>query len=414
VSARNWYYLSEMAVSNLHGGGLTVQRVLGDDLARFAAFVHVSEFATGKYRMADDFGARQVNLHQLLPRPDVVPDSLGYYIERVLLRMKRVGIHAMSPERWARRCARYLTRNVDVEGSRWLIVPQDVTSVRVANGVFRRRRMHYVTWVMDDHVIRWEDGWRYPPGFEKAFGFHLRHARRVFVISPPMARLYKERFGVDAEVLFGPADPVGAPVGQSPHEGGPVRLGYFGAVSPWQQDALERLVLHLEGVGAVLDIFTFDGAARSLAGARVGVHPPLPPAEVIHRMRDYDGVVIPVSFKPERRHLTELNISTKMSECLASGTVTVIVGPDYAAMSQFARAHGGMIVINDFEDPSQLERLASLKDRGSRTELLARARRVVEDVCSVNRMRRTWRAEGGGSGEPWWSEARTVASADRG
>lgn len=50
-------YLSAMAVSNLHGGGLTVQRVLGDDLARFAGFVHASEFREGQVR--DGWGFRR-------------------------------------------------------------------------------------------------------------------------------------------------------------------------------------------------------------------------------------------------------------------------------------------------------------------------------------------------------------------
>jgi hypothetical protein len=39
------FYLSEMSVSDRHGGGLTLQRVLGDDLDRIRLFAHISRFA---------------------------------------------------------------------------------------------------------------------------------------------------------------------------------------------------------------------------------------------------------------------------------------------------------------------------------------------------------------------------------
>ena len=40
------FYLSEMSVSDMHGGGLTLQRILGDDLDSINLFAHVSRFAT--------------------------------------------------------------------------------------------------------------------------------------------------------------------------------------------------------------------------------------------------------------------------------------------------------------------------------------------------------------------------------
>src|SRR5688572_30045391 len=41
----NSFYLSEMAISDKHGGGLTLQSILRHDLRRFDAFLHVSHFA---------------------------------------------------------------------------------------------------------------------------------------------------------------------------------------------------------------------------------------------------------------------------------------------------------------------------------------------------------------------------------
>src|SRR5436305_1236810 len=38
-------YVSEMAISRHHGGGITIQRVLGDDLGSIRHFVHLRRFA---------------------------------------------------------------------------------------------------------------------------------------------------------------------------------------------------------------------------------------------------------------------------------------------------------------------------------------------------------------------------------
>jgi hypothetical protein len=39
------FYLSEMSVSDQHGGGLTLQNILGDDLDSICCFLHVHRFA---------------------------------------------------------------------------------------------------------------------------------------------------------------------------------------------------------------------------------------------------------------------------------------------------------------------------------------------------------------------------------
>ena len=55
------FYLSEMSVSDLHGGGLTLQRVLGADLDRVRLFVHVRRFGTD-YPVARRFESRCLDM----------------------------------------------------------------------------------------------------------------------------------------------------------------------------------------------------------------------------------------------------------------------------------------------------------------------------------------------------------------
>jgi hypothetical protein len=387
------YYLSEMAVSDLHGGGLTMHRVLGDDLDAFDLFFHVDEFATGKKPIVERFAERQVNLHQLFPPPNRQPETARYYADRALVRLGLRTASEWLQRRWARKCADHVMGHVDLDDSLWLVVPQYVAAVRVMNELWRRRPVRYVTWVMDDHVIeRGKDGWRYPNGFDAEYAFHLKHAKRVFVISAAMARVYRELFNVEAEVLFGPADPVSAPAYTSPRTVGPLRLCYFGAIRRWQRDALEKLVAHLAVLGATLDLFSLHEPPATLLSSRVSVCASVPPNEVIGRMRDYDGVVIPASFDEDQRNLTELNIATKMSECFASGTIPVVVAPAYAAMVQFAQEHGGALVISDFGDAAQVAAFRAIRNADRRACLLSQARRVAEQVCSTSAMRRTWKA----------------------
>jgi hypothetical protein len=381
-----------MAVSSKHGGGLTLQRILRDDLSEFDNFFHVDTFATRDYPIIDELKGKQINLPEMNLIPKIKPGSIHHYYERMKAKLKLHRGSGYRVSKAARIYSEYLLRNFDLTRSLWLAVPQNVASVHILNQVFQRESINYVTWMMDDHVIRWSNdrGWRYPPGFEKEFAFHLQNARRVLVISPAMGRLYNERFGVDSEVLFGPADPVGSPVYQSPQPSGPVSLCYFGAIWAWQKDALEELVRHLPSVGARLDIFTHHVLPSSLQSEAVSVRAPVPAGEVMHLMREYDGVLITASSNDQNRNLTELNIATKMSECFASGTATVMVGPEYAAMVQFARQYGSAVVVSNFEDPLQVAGLKALKESSFRERILREARNTSEAMCSTEAMRKVW------------------------
>jgi hypothetical protein len=403
---KKWYYLSEMAVSDRHGGGLTLQRVLRDDLEQFDNFFHLSDFASQEYPIIEDLKSKQVNLNGIYRFDGFWSKHVIHSRDRVINKLKIQRYFEMGWEKETRKRIRkyseHLLRNTELANSSWLVVPQNTLSILVLNRVLRNARVDYVTWMMDDHVIQWnnDEGWRYPEDFEDEFAFHLQNARKVLVISPMMARLYKDRFGVDSEVLFGPADPIATPTYQSLEPSGPVNLCYFGAIWAWQKDALEELAQHLPSVGAKLDIFTHHDLPASLRCGSVRAQSPVPAQEVMRLMREYDGVVITASAKEQDRNLTELNIATKMSECLASGTVTVIVGPEYAAMVQFVREHGGALVVSDLDDPAQVSVLRNLKAGDLRERLLREARRVTETVCSSSAVRRTWKRAWNGESDP--------------
>jgi hypothetical protein len=218
----------------------------------------------------------------------------------------------------------------------------------------------------------------------------LQQASQVFVISQPMQELYDGLFGTQSEVLFGPADPsTTLPQNASP-ESDQVRLAYFGSIFRWQSDALEMLVRHLPILNATLDVFGFHTLPPCLHSARVCVHQPVTADAVLTRMQQYHGVVVPAGFSEDLRHLSDLNISTKLSECYASGTVPIIVGPRRAAMCRFAEEHGGALVLDDSANPAQLKAVRDLRLAEIRKPLLRKAREVAIKHCGSVIMRQKW------------------------
>jgi hypothetical protein len=257
----------------------------------------------------------------------------------------------------------------------------------------RQCPVNYISWVMDDHLIRWIDGeWQYPRGVESLFARHLRAAKRVFVISPAMGEFYRQRFGVVSQVLFGPTEPHEWQAEISSNARPEIRLGYFGAVAWWQTDALALLADALSAAGATLDIYSScSSLPPELQRQGVSLKASIPADKVLETMRGYDAAVLPISFLPEVRHLSEFNIATKMSECLASGTITLVVGPRYAAMVKYLQPAGVACFLTDPHQENLPEQLRKLKNLEYRSSILNRAQQLVKAELSTSVMRHRWR-----------------------
>jgi len=251
--------------------------------------------------------------------------------------------------------------------------------------------LNYVTWIMDDHLLRYKYGeWQYPPRIWKLMSDHLRAASQVLVISPSLGEFYRREFGVESRVLFGPADPIGEPVWQAVSKSG-ARLGYFGSIGEWQLDGLVKLSRLLPSVNATLDVFSsISELPARLKLPRVVLRGNIPSETVIHKMRTYDAVVLPIGFSDSLRHLSEFNIATKMSECIASGTATLVIGPKHAAMVKFLEPYNAAWIESVLTPDSLVANISSLLGCESRKERLTNARDLVKRVLSTTAMRQTW------------------------
>jgi glycosyltransferase involved in cell wall biosynthesis len=381
-------YLSEMSVSDRHGGGLTLQRVLGADLEQVRLFAHVSRFAADM-PPSERFTARGLDL-PLWTETDSVRRIIGC---RAGCHLSRLGVVRRAHARWAAaRIASHFAGSKQV--LRGLVCPQGVASLYTAEALSQMRPFHYVTWMMDDHLVRWHgDCWHYPPHIEELLARHLRRARAVFVISPTMGQYFRERFGIDSTVLFGPADVREEPRWETPRGDGGLRLGYFGAVEQWQLDALRLLADCLEPANAQLDIYTASVPdSKALRGSGVRFRERLQPGEIAAAMRDYDAVVLPASFDPAMRHITELSLATKMSECLASGTVSLLIAPPYAAMARYLAGTSAAVVVTEKSAASMGDALVRLRNPAERIAILQAARDLVKARLTTPVMRDIWMA----------------------
>lgn len=377
-------YLSEMAASDRHGGGLTLQRVLGDDLTRFEQFVHLGRFGADHPPPAA-FRALSLDLPRWLDS-DAARRRLGCRPAEWL------GGCSWLRRRYAARAARKLAKG---GGRRWLVCPQGDLSLRVVESLREYGPLEYVTWMMDDHLARFDEassGWSYQPEHRALLAAHLRGARQVFVISPAMGEFYAHEFGVESTVLFGPGEPAGEPVWAAPTAPGePVRLGYFGGLGAWQIDALALLLPAVAAGEAKLDIFSNQPLPADWTFSQgLRKREPLSAAAVPVAMRGCDAVVLPISFLPALAHMTRLNVATKMAECLASGTAVLLVGPPEAAMTRYLAGSGAAALVTEPSPAAVRCRLEELRAPEARRALLAAARRLCLESCSPEVMRAVW------------------------
>ncbi len=377
-------FISEMSAKPVHGGGVTLARILGDDLKRF------------------DWFAKTVNYpHQDTPH---YPPARSYHfpigkLERALRpiigcsRAHSIAAHPMSRRRFAKQVAKQLLQHEStLAESRILACPQADISLIVLDEIQKRIPLSYVSWMMDDHLLSWEnDTWRYPKGFEDLMHRHLTGAQHVFTISPAMQEFYLERFGVNSSVLCGSAE--------EPRENAlsstantPIRLVYFGSLGRWQNDALALLAGELTKGTISLDIFTHapEALPSVLLKAGATLKNGIPSDTVLETAALYDSIVLPISFLPELRNMSVFNIATKFSECLAAPVPTLIIGPPEACMIRIASEADGCLTITEQSEGAVSSAIQRLADTAEREGALKAERALLNQQFTPSVMAARW------------------------
>ncbi|MFD0750769.1 hypothetical protein ACFQZS_11505 [Mucilaginibacter calamicampi] len=374
-----------MSISDYHGGGLTLQRVIGDDLKNIDHLIYVSRFATDietipalKSKVIDVTSTWDSNLMRR-----VIGRTRANAIS------KNLSVIKADAKKAANTIVKRVGKNGQLNG---LVCPQGAQSIYTIEALKQHTQLRYTTWVMDDHLITYQGGkWEYPPGVEAVFAKHLQEAEHVFVISPVMQQFYQERFGVKSTVLFGPADPKeeNKVSRNTPTQ---IKIGYFGAVTEWQTDALCAVADALQNTDTTLDIYSVvNKLPDKLNIDGVYFKGRLQQNEVLNTMQRYDAVLLPISFSQKMRSMSEFNIATKMSEYLASGVPVLAIGPAYAGMIKYLKQHNAALIVESLALSDIRHAFSQLSNGEVVKSILHHAQKRVAVETGVTATQKRWR-----------------------
>jgi glycosyltransferase involved in cell wall biosynthesis len=233
---------------------------------------------------------------------------------------------------------------------------------------------------------------------EKLFASHYRRATTRFCVSPAMAERYRERYGVESEVLY-PIRAENCPFASEP---APIRqrdgfiVGYAGTINGDGYVArLNALAKALHPVNGKLVIYgpTSPEQAKSIGLDEQNVlfRGLIPSEQLIDELRrETDLLFAPMSFRSEDRTNMELSFPSKLTDYTAVGLPLLINGPSYCSAVRWARQNPGVAEL--VEDESSESLLAALRclmnDPARRHQLAESALAAGEEFFSHAKLSR--------------------------
>ena len=177
-------------------------------------------------------------------------------------------------------------------------------------------------------------------------------ADKLYGISDKMSRLYQKQFGKECETLYKGCDLTLEP---NTKINDPIRLVYAGNLFWGRDDILSKVALAIEKLNhsrikATLEIYTGAtitpeiehklnrGSSSKIMGSRSY-------DEIKKIMYDSDIVIHVESFNEDSIETVKYSLSTKIIDCLQSGSQVVGIGPKDIASIEYLKKVDGAIVI---------------------------------------------------------------------
>jgi len=380
-------FISEISAQPHIGGGVTLNKILGKNFTKIDWFCKTIHFPSEKpvvYERATSLCFPYWGFEQKLRK--ILGCRLAYFVA-----------HGEMAQHFHRN---FVVKSVEaalrdaLSETKILASPNSRHAFSVIDALWTKYHFDYVTWIMDDHMVKWDSGkWVYARQDFKLLKRHLINARAVYVISEAMGDFYMEKFGVRSQVLFSPCETVHPPAPLHKDQGKPYRLVYFGSVGRWQNDALEFLLPALRSGLAEIDIYTrspdlLPESFRALSTCRVCE--PIAFNSIPQKTMEYDAMVLPISFKNELRNMSFFNVATKFSDCIGAPIPTIIIGPEDSIMVKHAREYEAFLVV-DKNDPREIEAaLAKTRDSIECYNLYGGRQRAFNRLCGREIMNSRW------------------------
>lgn len=212
-------------------------------------------------------------------------------------------------------------------------------------------------------------------------------ADRLYGISEMMCRRYSALFGKPVEFLCKGCD-YSLPIRESRNY--PLKLVYAGNVLYGRETTLEQTVLALKELNreqkrGELEIYTstklpFETLKRLNVPGVSRVLPAIEYEELLRVENEADILLHVESFDPEIARKVQYSFSTKITDCLQSGSAIAAIGPaGIASMEYLERIHGVAVITEPTDIQKSLEVLLS-----DLNELNKRKREIR--VCSEVRL----------------------------
>lgn len=222
-------------------------------------------------------------------------------------------------------------------------------------------RAKIVLFIADDMLSTYgKRGWIRRQSLTRKLKWCIASADKLYGISEKMCARYSDLFGKPVEFLCKGCD-CSLPVRES--TGYPMKFVYAGNVLYGRDKTLETLTsalkeLNAERPTAELDIYTNTTLRpETLEKLRIPgtsrVHDGIPYEELLQVENHADVLLHVESFDPIISEKIRYSFSTKITDCLQSGTAVAAIGPDGVASIEYLKEISGVTVITD---------LASLTD----------------------------------------------------
>lgn len=199
---------------------------------------------------------------------------------------------------------------------------------------------------------------------KKRFAAAYRQASSRLCVSPYMAEIYQQQFGVVGSVLYPsrsrdaisfehPSDRVA-----SNHS--PLVFAYAGSVnSPAYANSLATLAAVLKETGDQLVIYSpltkTDSQKLGFDQPHVTTHALIPSHTLIHTLRaQADVLFVPMSFEAADRANMEMSFPSKLTDYTAMGLPLLVWGPPYCSAVRWAKDYAGVAEVVDQQEPAAL------------------------------------------------------------
>jgi glycosyltransferase involved in cell wall biosynthesis len=222
----------------------------------------------------------------------------------------------------------------------------------------------------------------------------LRSAKTTWVMSEPLGRALKQRFGIEARVMPHSVDLASFKRTKRPIAQSEFRLFYTGAIYSAQADAIARVAQAVDQVEfpCRLILYTPESpeslAALGIAGRRLSIERPVPPENIPGILAQADALLLPFSFESVTRDVVSTSLPTKTADYLAAGVPILVHAPCYATTTRLALEEGWALTVTEASVEAVAKGVGLLaSDANLRRALVERATAIAAERHDLGRRR---------------------------